>query len=69
MTDSTRASKDTYEILKKSYPTLLLPTHIPRNTDIREAQLRKMDIWEFNPESSSAHSYKKIISYIEGNEN
>jgi chromosome partitioning protein len=69
MTDSTRASKDTYEVLKKSYPTLLLPTHIPRNTDIRDAQLRKMDIWEFNPESNSAHSYKKIISYIEGNEN
>ena len=63
-TDQTRASRDTYTILHNAYPDLLLPTHIPRNTDIRDAQLRKMSIWEYNPKSLAGQFYKKIISYI-----
>jgi len=61
MTDQTINTSTSLSLLKQLYPTLLLPRHIPRNTDLRDAHYSNQDIFSFNPKSYAAISYNKLI--------
>lgn len=65
MSDPTLNSKTTVDILRQTYPDLLLNTIIPRNTDVRDAHFNKKDIFSFNPNAPTAHAYKKLIRELE----
>jgi chromosome partitioning protein len=64
MGDQTVNTRTSLEILRKYYVSLLFKTTIPRNTDIRDAHFNKQDIFSFNPQSSSARSYMKLIEEL-----
>jgi chromosome partitioning protein len=61
MTDQTLNTSTSLSLLKQAYPTLLLPRHIPRNTDLRDAHYSHQDIFTFNPKAYAAISYDKLI--------
>jgi chromosome partitioning protein len=61
MTDQTINTSTSLSLLKHAYPTMLLPRHIPRNTDLRDAHYSHQDIFTFNPKAYAAISYDKLI--------
>ena len=54
MSDPTVNARESLKILRQTYTDKVLNTVIPRNTDIRDAHFNKVDIYSFNPKSSSA---------------
>jgi chromosome partitioning protein len=64
MTDQTINTSTSLSILKQLYPTILLPRHIPRNTDIRDAHYNHQDIFSFNPKAYAAIAYEKLIDEL-----
>ena len=64
MTDQTINTSTSLSILKQMYPTILLPRHIPRNTDIRDAHYNHQDIFSFNPKAYAAIAYEKLIDEL-----
>jgi chromosome partitioning protein len=64
MSDPTVNSKTSLKLLRQTYPDSVLKTVIPRNTDIRDAHFNKQDIFTFNPKSSSAVAYERLINEL-----
>lgn len=61
MSEPTKASDTSLQLLRQTYTGLVFTTVIPRNTDIREAHMNKQDIFSFNPTAKAAHAYDKLI--------
>lgn len=64
MSDQTVASRESLRILRQTYTDEVLRTVIPRNTDVREAHMNKLDIFSFNIQSKSAEAYKQLIEEL-----
>ena len=64
MNDPTIASRTSLKVLRQTYTDLVFETVIPRNTDIRDAHLRKLDIFSYNPEAKAAHAYERLIQEV-----
>jgi chromosome partitioning protein len=64
MADPTNNSLTSLKILRQAYGNDVLNTVIPRNTDVRDAHMAKMDIFNFNPEAKAAHAYNKLIDEV-----
>ena len=64
MSDPTVNSKTSLQLLRESHPKEVFKTVIPRNTDIRDAHMSKMDIFSYAPRSTSAQAYSKLIKEI-----
>jgi chromosome partitioning protein len=65
MSDPTKNSKASIEVLRASYPDHLFDTVIPRNTDMRDAHFNKQDIFSYSPTSTSAEAYNRLISELQ----
>jgi chromosome partitioning protein len=61
MTDQTINTSTSLSLLKRMYPSILLPRSIPRNTDIRDAHYNHQDIFTFNSKAYAATAYDKLI--------
>jgi chromosome partitioning protein len=68
MSDPTVNSKTSLKLLRQTYTDDVLSTIIPRNTDIRDAHFNKQDIYTYNPKSTSAAAYMKLIEELFGYE-
>lgn len=70
MSDPTVNAKTSLQILRQTYTDEVFKSVIPRNTEIRDATFNKKDIFEFNPNSSSAQAYTNLIEevFIHGQE-
>ena len=64
MSDPTVNSKTSLQILRQTYTGTVFNTVIPRNTDLRDAHFEKKDIFSFNPHSTSAQAYEKLINEL-----
>lgn len=62
--DSTTATASAIATLKKAYAHLFLTTIIPRNTDIKTAQLNHQDIYSYNPKAYAAIAYEKLVKEL-----
>ncbi|MFN8472710.1 MAG: ParA family protein [Anaerolineae bacterium] len=68
MSDPTVNAKTSLQVLRQTYTDQVFKSVIPRNTEIRDATFTKKDIFEFNPNSSSAHAYTNLIEEVFMNE-
>ena len=64
LSDNTNATTASLQLLRQTYPNRVFRTIIPRNTDIKESQLSKQDIFSFNEKANAALAYKKLIKEI-----
>jgi chromosome partitioning protein len=64
MSEPTKASTTSLQLLRQTYTGLVFSTVIPRNTDIREAHINKQDIFSFSPGATSAHLCDKLIQEL-----
>ena len=64
MNEPTIASKTSLKVLRQTYTGQVFGTVIPRNTDIRDAHLRKQDIFSYNPKAKAAHAYERLIQEV-----
>lgn len=69
MSEPTINARVSLQTLRQTYTEHVFKTVIPRNTDMRDAHYSKKDIFEFNPRSSSAQAYDKLIGEIFYEEN
>jgi chromosome partitioning protein len=61
LSDNTNATTASLQLLRQTYPNKVFRTIIPRNTDIKEAQLSKKDIFTFNSKANAAIAYANLI--------
>jgi chromosome partitioning protein len=61
MSDPTVNSKMSLQILRQTYTGSVFNAVIPRNTDLRDAHFKKQDVFTFNPKSTAAQAYDKLI--------
>ena len=64
MSEPTKASSTSLQLLRQTYTSLVFSTVIPRNTDVREAHMNKQDIFSFNPNATAANAYNKLINEL-----
>ena len=64
LSDNTNATTASLQLLRQTYPNKVFRTIIPRNTDIKEAQLSKKDIFTFNSKANAAIAYKNLIKEL-----
>ncbi|MER6316238.1 AAA family ATPase [Streptomyces sp. NPDC001581] len=64
MSDPTVNSKTSLQILRQTYTGSVLNTVIPRNTDLRDAHFNRQDVFSFNPRSTAALAYDKLIDEL-----
>lgn len=64
LSDNTNATTASLQLLRQTYPNKVFRTIIPRNTDLKEAQLSKKDIFTFNSRANAAIAYQKLISEL-----
>jgi chromosome partitioning protein len=64
LSDNTNATTASLQLLRQTYPNKVFRTIIPRNTDIKEAQLSKKDIFSFNSKANAAIAYKNLIKEL-----
>jgi chromosome partitioning protein len=64
MSDTTVASRESLRILRQTHTESVFRTVIPRNTDIRDAHMHKVDVFSFNMQSKSAEAYKELIAEL-----
>jgi chromosome partitioning protein len=64
LSDNTNATTASLQLLRQTYPNKVFRTIIPRNTDIKEAQLSKKDIFTFNSKANAAIAYRNLIKEI-----
>lgn len=64
LSDNTNATTASLQLLRQTYPNKVFRTIIPRNTDLKEAQLSKKDIFTFNSKANAAIAYQKLISEL-----
>jgi len=61
MNDSTINSKNSLLLLRQAYPEQVLNTVIPRNVDVKDANMSKQDIFAYDPSSKAALAYQQLI--------
>jgi chromosome partitioning protein len=61
LSDNTNATTASLQLLRQAYPNKVFRTIIPRNTDIKEAQLSKQDIFAFNSRANAAIAYQNLM--------
>lgn len=64
MSDPTLNSKTSLQILRQTYTGSVFNTVIPRNTDLRDAHFNRQDVFSFNPRSTAALAYNKLIGEL-----
>jgi chromosome partitioning protein len=64
MSDPTVNAKTSLQVLRQTYTDEVFKSVIPRNTEIRDAIFSKKDIFDFSPNSSSAHAYNNLIEEV-----
>jgi len=64
MSDPTINTATSLQILRQTYTDKVLKTIIPRNTDLRDAHFKKLDIFAFNPQAKAAQAYSKLIQEL-----
>jgi chromosome partitioning protein len=64
MSDPTINTATSLQILRQTYTDKVLKTIIPRNTDLRDAHFKKLDIFAFNPQAKAAQAYNKLIQEL-----
>lgn len=64
LSDNTNATTASLQLLRQTYPNKVFRTIIPRNTDLKEAQLSKKDIFTFNNKANAAIAYQKLIKEL-----
>lgn len=64
LSDNTNATTASLQLLRQTYPNKVFHTIIPRNTDIKEAQLSKKDIFTFNNKANAAIAYRNLIKEV-----
>lgn len=64
MSDPTINAKTSLQLLRQTYPSEVLRTVVPRNTDLRDAHFNKEDIFTFNSNAAAAHAYNKLIAEL-----
>lgn len=57
-------TKTALQVLRQTYPSQVLKTIIPENTDIGDAHFERKDVFEYSPNSSGALAYLKLISEL-----
>ncbi|WP_420628637.1 ParA family protein [Candidatus Leptofilum sp.] len=61
MSDTTVNSRTSLKVLRQTYTNDVFNTVIPRNTDLRDAHFKKMDIFAYAPKSKGAMAYQSLI--------
>ncbi len=64
MSDSTKNSGISLQILRQTYADKVFNTVIPRNTDLRDAHMNQKDIFSYSPTSQSAQAYTRLIDEL-----
>jgi chromosome partitioning protein len=64
LSDNTNATTASLQLLRQAYPNKVFRTIIPRNTDIKEAQLSKQDIFTFNSRANAAIAYQNLMKEL-----
>ncbi len=64
LSDNTNATTASLQLLRQTYQNKVFHTIIPRNTDIKEAQLSKNDIFTFNSKANAAIAYRNLIKEL-----
>jgi chromosome partitioning protein len=64
LSDNTNATTASLQLLRQTYPNKVFRTIIPRNTDIKEAQLSKKDLFTFNSKANAAIAYNNLIKEL-----
>jgi chromosome partitioning protein len=64
LSDNTNATTASLQLLRQAYPNKVFRTIIPRNTDIKEAQLSKQDIFTFNSKANAAIAYQNLMKEL-----
>lgn len=64
MSDSTRNSGVSLQILRQTYTDQVFNTVIPRNTDLRDAHMSKQDIFSYAPASNAGQAYAQLIDEL-----
>ena len=64
MSAGTINSRTSLQVLRQGYTDVVLNTVIPRNTDVSDANYKKMDVFTYNPRSYGAEAYRKLIEEL-----
>ena len=64
MNDPTINSKNSLLLLRQTYPGQVLDTVIPRNVDLKDANMAKQDIFSYDPSSKAALAYQQLIQEL-----
>ena len=64
MSAGTINSRTSLQVLRQGYADAVLNTVIPRNTDVSDANYKKMDVFTYNPKSYGAEAYRKLIEEL-----
>ena len=64
MSDSTRNSAVSLQILRQTYTDKVFNTVIPRNTDLRDAHMNQQDIFSYAPTSNAGQAYTRLIEEL-----
>jgi chromosome partitioning protein len=64
MNDPTINSKNSLLLLRQTYPEQVLNTVIPRNVDLKDANMAKQDIFSYDPSSKAALAYQQLIQEL-----
>ncbi len=64
MSDPTINTTTSLQLLRQTYPEMVLKTIIPRNTDLRDAHFSKQDVFAYAPHSKAAQAYEKLITEL-----
>ncbi len=62
--DPTNSTKFALNALRESYGPLVFQTVIPRNTAIKEAQIKKTDIFSYDEKAYAAIAYENLLSEL-----
>jgi chromosome partitioning protein len=68
MSEPTLNTTTSLQLLRQTYTSQVLRTVIPKNTDLREAHFRKMDIFTYSRQAKAALAYDKLIREVFLNE-
>jgi chromosome partitioning protein len=62
--DPTNSTKFALNVLREKYGELLFRTIIPRNTSVKEAHIKKTDIFGYDEKAYAAIAYAKLVAEI-----
>jgi chromosome partitioning protein len=61
MSEPTINTATSLQLLRQTYTDKVLNTIIPKNTDLRDANFNRMDIFGYRPNAKAAFAYSKLI--------